>query len=75
MKKSVLITLIVAGALAVTIGIGSIVNGAFSYVEKQRDVQRQEYQQYVDELRERALQNIDDAMNESNPFFEGSENN
>lgn len=68
MKKGAIITLIVTGAITFSMLASLAVKGAFLFYEKQATRHRKEYQEYLDDWRDRAYETIDNSRN--NPFFD-----
>lgn len=67
MKKTVIITSIVVGAVATIAVISIAISGAFNFLETQREKNIESFNKAKQEMYDRAIQNIDQSR--ENPFF------
>lgn len=67
MKKTVIITSIVVGAVATIAVISIAISGAFNFLETQREKNIESFNNAKQEMYDRAIQNIDQSR--ENPFF------
>ena len=67
MKKTVIITSIVVGAVATVAVISIAISSAFNFLETQREKNIESFNNAKQEMYERAIKNIDESR--ENPFF------